>query len=246
MDARESIIVALDTKAVPKALELVTLLRDHVGGFKVGLEFFTSTYALLMALPPNVIGNVLRELQELYAALSGSLFWDGKWNDIPNTCLNTALGLQPLKAKYLNIHASSGKNAIQDTVANKGGAKVLAVTVLTSLDAEEVKLIFGDEPNVVVLRLARIAKSAGADGVICSPKELELLSGDSELATLIKVTPGVRPLWAAAGDQKRIMTPKEAKDAGASAMVIGRPITSPPKEIGTPLDAVKRILDEIA
>jgi orotidine-5'-phosphate decarboxylase len=144
-----------------------------------------------------------------------------------------------------NVHASAGIEAMMAAVQNKGISQVLAVTILTSLEENNAHLIFGAPSKAKVLQLARDAKIAGVDGIICSPQELELLGKQKELAGLLKVTPGVRPEWAAAGDQKRIMTPGDAIVAGATALVIGRPITKPPQEVGTPADAARRIADEI-
>jgi len=145
-----------------------------------------------------------------------------------------------------NVHASAGIEAMMSAVANKGQALVLAVTVLTSLEENNANLIFGGPSKARVLQFARDAKLAGCDGIICSPQELELLGKQKELGGLLKITPGVRPEWASAGDQKRIMTPAEAIKAGATALVIGRPITKPPTEIGSPVDAAKRIAEEIS
>ena len=130
-------------------------------------------------------------------------------------------------------------------VMNKGHSQVLAVTVLTSLEENNAYLLFGAPSKAKVLQFARDAKTAGVDGIICSPQELELLGKQKELMGLIKITPGVRPEWAAVGDQKRIMTPLEAIRAGATALVIGRPITNPPVEIGSPANAVNKIVEEI-
>lgn len=173
------------------------------------------------------------------------MFLDGKFDDIPNTVGEAAAAASGLGVAMFNVHASAGVEAMMAAVQNKGASQVLAVTVLTSLEENNAHLIFGAPSKAKVLQLARDAKIAGVDGIICSPQELELLGKQKELAGLLKVTPGVRPEWAAAGDQKRIMTPGDAIVAGATALVIGRPITKPPQEVGTPADAARRIADEI-
>ena len=231
MEAKERIIVALDVDSLDKAKPLVESLAPYVGCFKVGLEFIT-------AVGPS-------QVVEFVNSLGGKVFYDGKFDDIPNTVGGAAKAVAGLNVKMFNVHASAGVEAMMAAVANKGQSLVLAVTVLTSLEENNAHLIFGAPSKAKVLQLARDAKIAGCDGVICSPQELELLGKQKELGSLLKVTPGVRPEWAAAGDQKRIMTPAEAIKAGATALVIGRPITKPPAEIGTPVDAVKKITKEI-
>jgi orotidine-5'-phosphate decarboxylase len=127
----------------------------------------------------------------------------------------------------------------------KKEAKLLVVTVLTSLDEPQCLSIFGKTPQEKVIQFAQEAKEAGADGIICSAQELSYLKAHPELDSLLKITPGIRPSWAEEGDQKRTLTPKEALAAGATQLVIGRPISSPPRGIGNPVDAVKAILAEI-
>ena len=232
MEAKDRIIVALDVDSLDKAKSLVESLAPHVGCFKVGLELLTAVGG------PKVV--------EFVHSLGGQVFYDGKFDDIPNTVGGAAKAVAGLNVKMFNVHASAGVEAMMAAVANKGQALVLAVTVLTSLEENNAHLIFGGPSKAKVLQLARDAKIAGCDGIICSPQELELLGKQKELGSLLKVTPGVRPEWAAAGDQKRIMTPAEAIRAGATALVIGRPITKPPAEIGAPVDAAKKIAEEIS
>lgn len=232
MEMKDRIIVALDVDNLDKARSLVEILASYVGCFKVGLELLTAVGA------PQVVKFV--------HGLGGKIFFDGKFDDIPNTVGGAAKAVAGMNVKMFNVHASAGIEAMMAAVSNKGQSLVLAVTVLTSFEENNAHLVFGAPSNAKVLQLARDAKLAGCDGIICSPQELELLRRQKELAGLLMVTPGVRPEWAAAGDQKRIMTPAEAIRAGATALVIGRPITKPPAEIGTPADAAKRIAEEIA
>ncbi|MBI2042415.1 MAG: orotidine-5'-phosphate decarboxylase [Candidatus Nealsonbacteria bacterium] len=230
--AKDRIIVALDVDGLDKAMHIVAGLAPYVGCFKVGLELLTAIGA------PKVV--------EFVHSFGGKVFYDGKFDDIPNTVGGAAKAVAGLNVTMFNVHASAGVEAMMAAVANKGRSLVLAVTVLTSLEENNAHLIFGAPSKAKVLQLTRDAKIAGCDGIICSPQELELLGKQKELAGLMKITPGVRPEWAAAGDQKRIMTPTEAIKAGATALVIGRPITKPPTEIGTPVDAAKKIAEEIA
>ena len=232
MAAKDRIIVALDVPSLEQAGPLITSLASYVWCFKIGLELITAEGG------PQAV----RFVQER----GGQVFYDGKFCDIPNTVGNAAKAAAGLGVQMFNVHASAGVEAMMAAVANKWKALVLAVTVLTSLEENNAHLIFGGSSKAKVLQLARDAKIAGCDGIICSPQELELLGKQKELVGLLKVTPGVRPEWAATGDQKRVMTPAEAIKAGATVLVIGRPITKPPAEIGTPVDAAKKIAEEIA
>jgi orotidine-5'-phosphate decarboxylase len=244
LNAKDRIIVAIDTKDVCKALEIVNTLKDYVGGFKIGLEFFTSTYAQLINSNDY---NLLDSLGELYYQMTGKLFWDGKWDDIPNTIKGATTGINSLHPKFVNIHVSAGIDSIISAVENSKSI-VLGVTVLTSISEDECISIFGDSPNSTVTRFARKLIKAKAGGIICSPKELLYLQEQlqpSEFSQLEKVIPGIRPEWAQLNDQKRVMTPSEAIKAGAQRLVIGRPITDPPTEIGNMLNAVGLIIDEI-
>lgn len=232
MEAKDKIIVALDVNSPDKARFLIETLRPHVGCFKIGLELMTSLGA------PQAV--------QLVHSLGGKVFFDGKFNDIPNTVGGAAKAVADLNVRMFDVHASGGIESMKAAVANKGKSLVLAVTVLTSLDEDAAQLIFGSSGKTKVLQFAHDAKNAGCDGIVCSPKELELLGKEKDLADLLKVTPGVRPEWAPAGDQKRVMTPAEAIKAGATLLVIGRPITEPPADVGTPADAVRKIAQEIA
>lgn len=231
MDVKDRIIVALDVNDLDEVESLVRELAPHVGYFKVGLQLLTSVGA------PKVV--------EFLHSLNGRVFLDGKFDDIPNTVGEAAQAVSLLGVAMFNVHASAGIEAMMAAVHHKRNSCVLAVTVLTSLEENNAHLIFGAPSKAKVLQLARDAKLAGVDGIICSPQELELLAKQKELGEFLKVTPGVRPEWAAVGDQKRVMTPGDAIAAGATALVIGRPITKPPKEVGGPADAAQRIAEEI-
>ncbi len=228
---KDRIIVALDVDTLEKAVPLVEALAPFVGCFKVGLELLTAEGA------PQVVKRI--------HALGGQVFFDGKFDDIPNTVAGATKTVAALGVKIFDIHASCGLEAMRAAVMNKGKSLLLAVTVLTSLDDAASEHIFGALPSVKVLQFAIDAETAGADGVVCSPHELEILGRAERLQRLLRVTPGVRPAWAAANDQKRVMTPAEAVKKGATHLVIGRPILQPPREVGSPVEAAKRIADEI-
>lgn len=237
----ERIILALDVGTEREALELVALLKPYVGFFKVGLE-------LLNAAGVEVVRRI--------ADVGGRVFLDGKFMDIPATVAGASRAVTRLAIRMFNVHCMGGR-AMMTAAAGAAAEEaarlaverplLLGVTVLTSLDEKtlrtELKVSLSVEEHVT--HLAQLAVEAGLDGVIASPHELLALRTALPDQMLI-VTPGVRPVWAAAHDQKRITTPSEAIRLGASYVVIGRPITQPPREIGSPVDAVRRIADEIA
>jgi len=229
--AKNRIILALDVKTLAEVEHLVKLLSPFVGMFKVGLELLTAEGSA------SVIS--------LIHSYGGKVFYDGKFNDIPNTVGEASKNVAKLGVKLFNIHASASMLSMQSAVANKGNSEVYAVTVLTSIDENNCNLIFGGSVKDKVLQMAREAKLAGCDGIVCSSQELEMLNTYKELKSLKKITPGIRPVFASVDDQKRVMTPSEAIKAGATYLVIGRPITSPPKGM-TSLEAAQLILNEIA
>jgi len=231
MDPRERILVALDTTDVDRAKALALTLKGHVGGIKIGKEFFT-------AHGPQGVREVAGDGQPL--------FLDLKFHDIPNTvagAIRSALKLKPL---ILNVHAAGGvamMKAAAEAVAEAGAGRplLIAVTVLTSLGDDDMADIgVGSSAAEQVARLARLAQASGLDGVVCSPREIELVRQACG-ADFKTVVPGIRPEWAAAGDQKRIMTPRQAVDAGADYLVIGRPITG----ADDPVAAAERIGEEL-
>jgi orotidine-5'-phosphate decarboxylase len=220
MHAKEKIIVALDVPSADAALRAAQKLHGHVGLFKVGKEVFT-------AEGPAVVRRLVAE--------GNRVFLDLKFHDIPNTVRAAAHQAALLGASLITIHAAGGRKMIAAAgegvrVAAKetGGSqptKVLAVTALTSLSAEDLAEVgFQGSPEEVVVRLARLAKSAGADGVIASPREISAIREACGPDFLI-VTPGIRPATGSSDDQARTATPASAIRAGADYLVIGRPIT---------------------
>lgn len=229
------VYVALDTTDVAQAAALATSLKGLVAGIKLGLEFFT-------ACGPKGI--------EAVSDLGLPVFLDLKLHDIPNTVAGAMKGIAHLAPRLTTIHASGGfammKAAVdaarQEAVkADRPATKVLAVTVLTSLDQDSMDAV-GFRGSVLeqVKRLAVLSQAAGVDGLVCSPHEVETVR-NMVGANMTLVVPGIRPAWAEAGDQKRFMTPKEALQRGADLLVIGRPITG----AANPADAARRIADEL-
>jgi orotidine 5''-phosphate decarboxylase, subfamily 1 len=232
LEAARCIIFALDVNSADEAREMVRKIPPSISYVKVGL-------ALISAQEAGIVAKMLQ-------AIGKEVFWDGKFADIPNTVAKATSNAARFDVSMINVHASSGMEAIKAAVANRGSSFILGVTILTSIDETECVSIFGNKPNAKVIQFARMLLQADVHGIICSPKEVELLGKYREFDKLLKITPGVRPEWASAGDQKRVMTPREAIEAGATHLVIGRPISSPPPEIGSPEKAAAMIIGEIA
>jgi orotidine-5'-phosphate decarboxylase len=211
------LIPALDTGDAARAGALAAALAPHCGVLKVGLELFCA------AGPPAVAAM----------ARHAPVFLDLKLHDIPNTVAGAIRSLLPLRPAMVTLHASGGPAMIAAAraEAGKAGAErpmLLAVTVLTSMDAAALAATgVPDAPAEQVLRLARMAVEAGADGLVCSPQEAALLRRALGPGPAL-VVPGVRPAGSAAGDQARTATPEEAVAAGADWLVVGRPITGAP------------------
>jgi orotidine-5'-phosphate decarboxylase len=205
------VFVALDTPDLERAKAIVTKVRNHVGGIKLGLEFFAA--------------NGRSGVKEM-AQLGLPIFLDLKLHDIPNTVAKAVQALRELEPAVLTIHAAGGRAMMEDAkAAAPSGTKVVAVTVLTSLDTDDLHSIgLEGEPHAQVERLTALARQAGLDGVVCSGAEVK--AARKLWPEGFFVVPGVRPAHGEAGDQKRVVTPRQALDDGASMLVIGRPITS--------------------
>jgi len=225
------VFVALDTPDLRHALALSKAVRSYVGGLKVGVEFISA--------------NGPAGMREI-AALGLPVFADVKFHDIPNTVAGAAREIARLGVSTFNVHASGGADMMR--AAKEAAASVdpkvnvIAVTVLTSVADQDLRAIGqGDSVALQVERLARLAQEAGLDGVVCSPREIEVVRRACGSEFLI-VTPGVRPAGAALADQRRVTTPLEAVRAGADILVIGRPITA----AADPVAAARAIAEEVA
>ena len=224
------IIVALDFADAASALMLVERLDPALCRLKVGKELFTA------AGPEFVRALVTRGYD---------VFLDLKFHDIPNTVAAACRAAAGLGVWMLNVHASGGSRmmmAAREALSNPaGGPLLIAVTVLTSMSAEDLSEVgVTDAPADQVLRLARLAQQCKLDGVVCSAQEATMLRADLG-ANFRLVTPGIRPVGAEAGDQRRVMTPVQALSAGATDLVIGRPITA----AADPLVALQQIQFDI-
>lgn len=224
----ERIIVALDTDTANRALALVEMLSENVGGFKIGLEFITAMLVQLVTAGSETEANFqLNKVRSFFALLHDRLFWDGKFDDIPNTVGEATRALIKLRAKMFTVHASSGSKSMRKAVENKGSSLALAVGVLTSYEENDAHLTYGKPVKAAMLQFARYAVSTGFDGIITSPVELMFLREyDDEFSSLLKVATGIRPKNSSPDDQKRTMTATDAIEAGADYLVIGRPITA--------------------
>jgi orotidine-5'-phosphate decarboxylase len=228
ISTRDRLIVALDFPTQVRALALVSVLSDSVSIYKIGLQLYT-------VAGPEIVRAV--------AATGAKIFLDLKLHDIPNTVAKAVAAAGELGVQMLTVHLSGGHAMLEAAVeARSPNLSLLGVTVLTSATPEtlsETGVNSGIEEQV--LRLAELGKKSGIDGLITSPHEVRILR--ERLGDQIKlITPGIRPSWAAANDQKRFTTPNEALKSGADYLVIGRPITADPD----PLAAVERLLEEIA
>jgi len=230
------IFCALDTTDLDHAVRLARLLGPHLGGVKLGLEFFN-------AHGPRGVAEV--------AESGAKIFLDLKYHDIPNTVAGAVrAAVTSCRPFMLNIHASGGTAMMQaaaeaagEAAARAGAPRpmLIAVTVLTSLDDADLSAVGQLGPaSEQVLRLADLAQRCGLDGVVCSAREIRSLRGACGPGFTL-VVPGIRPAWSGADDQKRVMTPAQAVRDGADYLVIGRPITA----AAEPVEAVKRISVEI-
>ncbi|HEY7810733.1 MAG TPA: orotidine-5'-phosphate decarboxylase [Allosphingosinicella sp.] len=207
------IFVAVDTPDMERAKAIAANVKGHVGGLKLGLEFFCANGR-----------HGIREMAELGLPI----FLDLKLHDIPNTVGKAVQALHGLEPAIITVHAAGGRAMMEDAKAAAPlGTKVVAVTVLTSLDREDLAAIgVHADPHEQVERLTELAHSAGIDGIVCSGNEVA--AARRIWPDGFFVVPGVRPADSHAGDQKRVMTPRRALDAGASILVVGRPITQAP------------------
>jgi orotidine-5'-phosphate decarboxylase len=237
VEPKDRLIIALDYPELAPAREMAELLGPDVGLLKVGLELFNSAGPC-----------AITEIREMGAGV----FYDAKLYDIPNTVAGAAAAAARLGLAMLNCHALGGMAMLH---AAKQGAEqgareagfpaplVIAVTIITSLGDQEVQAELGlhESARTAALRLARLAKEAGLDGVVCAVPEVQEIKRMCGTG-FVTVTPGIRPVWAARGDQARVATPAEALAAGTDYLVIGRPVT----RAEDPRQAVAEILTEMA
>lgn len=233
---KDRIVVALDVETAAQALALVEKVRGLVGMFKIGKQLFT-------AAGPDIVRQVV--------GMGEKVFLDLKFHDIPNTVASAGVEATRLGVSIFNVHALGGSAMMRSTVEavntaaereNLNKPLILAVTVLTSHDQDSLQEL-GLQSSIQeqVIRLAQLTAAAGMNGVVASPQEIISLRAAISDPNFIILTPGVRPAGAALNDQKRVMTPGEAVEAGANYLVIGRPITG----AENPAAAAQKIIEEI-
>jgi orotidine-5'-phosphate decarboxylase len=230
LTAKEKLIVALDVETPTQALDLVKRLHSVAGMFKVGSQLFTSA-------GPQIVKDII--------ALDAKVFLDLKFHDIPHQVAGAARSAAELGVSLFTIHASGGSEMMQravEAVSDRSRTKVLAITVLTSIDETILSEIgVTSTPAKSVMRLMKLAERSGVDGVVASPQEIETIRHTVSNPDFLIVTPGIRPASSKSGDQKRVATPAAAIAAGASYLVVGRPITG----AASPLEAAREIVTEM-
>ncbi len=225
---RNPVFVALDVPTAAQAKELATVLKGHVGGYKIGLELFCSE-------GPRIVE----------AIGAPDVFLDLKFHDIPNTVAACSRVAARLGVMMFNVHCLGGRDmmkaAVEAAREENPRVQVIGVTILTSHNAASLQEIgLAEYPRDAVRHLARLAREAGLDGVVCSPQEISAVRAECG-DDFILVTPGVRPAGSALGDQKRVMTPRDAMNEGATWLVVGRPITG----ANDPAGAARAIADSL-
>ena len=221
---RPELVVALDCPSLGEATALATSVRESADMFKVGLELY-------VAEGPLAVRSI--------AGAGRPIFLDLKLHDIPETVERAVARASDLGVALLTVHASGGPTMLERAVrvAERGKTRIVAVTVLTSLDEADLHALgLAETPPDHVLRLARLAASAGVSAFVCSPREVGLLRRELGKDAML-VTPGVRVSEGAPGDQKRTDTPEGAIASGASAIVVGRPI----RDAASPAEVARRI-----
>ena len=231
MSPEEKLIVALDVETPSAALELVRQLRGVAGMFKVGSQLFTSA-------GPQIVKDII--------ALDAKVFLDLKFHDIPHQVAGAARAAAELGVSLFTVHASGGSEMLSRAVeAAAGRSKVLAISVLTSIDATILSQIgVTTTPAESVLQLVKLAAASGVDGVVASPQEVKTIRSEIARPEFLVVTPGIRPATSASNvkeDQKRVATPAAAIADGASYLVVGRPITGAPY----PVQAAEEIIADM-
>jgi len=236
MNYRERVIVALDTDTLRKAKQLVKKLKDSIKIFKVGAELFT-------ACGPKVV--------DMVHEAGAQVFLDLKFHDIPNTVAGAARMAAKMGVFMFNVHISGGLRMLQEACIasaeearknNIAAPKLIGVTVLTSLNQEEMNGEVGIPGTVeeTVLRYATLAQKTGLDGVVASAKEVAAIRAELGKSFML-VTPGIRPAWSEKQDQSRIVTPKQAFELGSDYIVVGRPIT----QAKNPAEAAQKVFEEL-
>ena len=227
MQARDRLVVALDVSSRDEILSLVDELHGVAGVFKIGLQAFVSN-------GPEIVREVVSRGERV--------FLDLKIHDIPNTAKNAVAAAVSLGASIMTVHAAGGEAMLKACAESAGDALVLGVTILTSIDETELLRIgFGGTPLSYAVHLARLVRESGLRGAVASPLEIAAIR-EACGSDFVVLTPGIRAAGGDAGDQRRTMTAREAIDAGADYIVVGRPITGAKNR----RDAAMKIVEEMS
>ena len=241
MQPKDRVFVSLDVDTLEEAEKAMDEFSGLLTNIKVGLQVATR--------------ESWKACIDSAHSRGFKVFCDAKFKDIPNTVEAAAYSLTKHSPDYFTVMADNSLEALQairrgtDKAAAENGKTaplIIGVTVLTSISPEECVALYGADPKTKVMQFAENAAEAGLDAIVCSPEEVEMLRQNIKLDNLLLITPGIRPDWAQSNDQKRSATPFEALKRGADMLVIGRPITQPPAEIGSSVNAVNKILEEIS
>ena len=230
---KDYIIFPLDVSSREEAVKYVSILKEEVGLFKVGLELFISEGPA-----------ILKTIREITGA---GIFLDLKLHDIPETMRRAFLTAAQYQPEFVTVHCDQGEGMLKEVARNNpGNTKILAITLLTSINTGNLATLgykdqYVNDLSALVLLRASIAREAGCQGVVCSGQEVAKVK--KELPDFIAVTPGIRPAWSVVGqdDQKRVVTPSQAVKNGADYIVVGRPI----RDAKSPADAAKKTAEEI-
>ena len=238
---KDRFFVAIDVDTLDEAKKLMDQLVGLVTHVKVGLQVATRTS--------------WREVVEAAHERGFKVFCDTKFKDIPNTVEQAAYSLTHHEPEYFTVMADATQATLAGARAGVDRAaaelalevkpKIIGIAMLTSISPEEGQAIYGGNLRDKALQFGGAAVDAGFDALVCSPEEIEMFRADPRFSKTMIITPGVRPAWAAANDQQRVATPGKAIKRGADMLVIGRPITQPPAEVGSVKAAVERIINEI-
>ena len=229
MKSNSQVILALDSSDIPSTMEMIEKTKDYIGVYKLGLEFY--------------LAHGKEGVEKIQASFSDiEIFLDLKLHDISNTVAGACRSIADLSPRFLTVHASGGSKMIAAASSSLPKVEITAVTILTSLDQEALLAMgFKEKIEDLTLALAKNAVNSGARAIVSSPQEVSFLRKHLGKAVTL-ITPGVRPLGAERDDQERVMTPRQAIEAGADFVVIGRPITkaTDPKQAAEAITASLR------
>lgn len=245
---RDRIIVAVDTNDVSEAIRIVEELYPHVGAFRLGFEFTAGLVAMLLTAKENEAKFQLARIRRLFGLLGSNVMWDWSLHAAPGAMACAVRAISRAAPAFVTVDASSGILGMRAAVMGAGDSKVLAATVLTSMDPLTCGVVYGDSDIAgVVCAMASVAKAAGVHGIVCAPADVPRVREELQWSGEF-VCPGIRPAWAGTDDEDagRCMTPGDAVRAGVTRLVIGPPLTRPPSMFASRSAAALAIVDEVA